>query len=215
MYLDQSGVFYIKFLEKHMNDYAGYALLNLPSNCKNLSDVSKNLSSMTKNDLVKMITTNIAPYIDTYCTYGEGSVDLRGSPMQIDYFTSHEKGMSGFVVGRNLSGFYGQGNGRGVAFFPNQLIDGSMLMYGSRKAKWVSHILESFDANQLNEIRLVLGRPISRKDYSLISKSLPTYSGEYFNVTHEYGYAMDDFRFTIVKACLDGLSRTKAFKAAA
>jgi len=26
---------------------------------------------------------------------------------------------------------------------------------------------------------------------------------------------MDEFRFTIVKACLDGLSRTKAFKAAA
>ena len=199
-----------------MNDYAGYALVNLPSNCENLSDVSETLSSMTKNDLVKMITTNIAPSIYGYLSsYGTGSVDLRGSPMQIDYFTSHEKGMSGFVVGRNLCGFYGQGNGRGVAFFPNQLIDGSMLMYGSRKAKWASHILESFDADQLNEIRLVLGRPISRKDYSLISKSLPTYSGEYFNVTREYGYAMDEFRFTIVKACLDGLSRTKAFKAAA
>ena len=202
-----------------MNDYAGYALVNLPSNCENLSDVSETLSSMTKNDLVKMITTNITPYIYGHPsfngTHGACSVDLRGRPMTIDYFTSHAKGMSGFVVGRNLCGFYGQGNGRGVAFFPNQLIDGSMLMYGSRKAKWASHILESFDAVQMNEIRLVLGRPLSRKDYSLISKSLPTYSGEYFNVAREEGYTMEDFRFTIVKACLDGISRTKAFKAAA
>ena len=193
-----------------MNDYAGYALVNLPSNCENLSDVSETLSSMTKNDLVKMITTNIAPSLFHYQT---GSVDLRGKPMQIDYFNYKGKGKSCYVVGRQLSGFVGGGNG--VSFHAGQLIDANVLMYGSKSAKWASHILESFDAVQLNEIRLVLGRPISRKDYSLICKSLPTYSGEYFNVTREYGYAMDEFRFTIVKACLDGLSRTKAFKAAA
>ena len=91
MSLDQSGFFYIKFLGKNMNDYAGYALVNLPSNCKNLSDVSETLSSMTKNDLVKMITTNIAPSICGFTSFGTASVDLRGSPMQIDYFTSCER----------------------------------------------------------------------------------------------------------------------------
>jgi|TARA_R110002096_G_scaffold290396_2_gene484701 hypothetical protein len=198
-----------------MNDYAGYALINLPSNCKDLSDVSKTLSTMTKNDLVKLITNNIAPYINTSRCYGETSVDLRQRDMTIDYFTSEGKGMSGFVVGRCLSGFFGQGNGRGVSFYPNQLVDGNMLMYGSRNAQWTSHILESFDAEQLNQIRLVLGRPISRKDYTLISKNLPSYSGELFNIARHYGDAMTDFKFTIVKACLDSLSRTKLFKAAA
>jgi len=141
--------------------------------------------------------------------------------MNVGHCTYKGKGKSCYVVGRKLYGFVGGGNG--VSFHAGQLIDANVLMYGSKSSKWASHILECFNADQLNEIRLVLGRPMSKKDYSLISKHLPTYSGEIikytssrWNAYNPYGLKpMTDFKFAIVKACLDGLSRTKLFKAAA
>jgi hypothetical protein len=189
-------------LEKNMNDFATYSLINLPSNCADLSDLNESLSSMTKNQLINLILGNRTPY----------RTDLRGEPMNVGHCTYKGKGKSCFVVGRNLHGFVGGGNG--VSFHAGQLVDANVLMYGSKSAKWASHILECFSPDQLNEIRLVLGRPMSRKDYSQISKHLPTYSGEiFFNIRDLE--PMTDFKFAVVKACLDGLSRTKLFKAAA
>jgi hypothetical protein len=185
-----------------MNDFATYSLINLPSNCADLSDLNESLSSMTKNQLINLILGNRTPY----------RTDLRGEPMNVGHCTYKGKGKSCFVVGRNLHGFVGGGNG--VSFHAGQLVDANVLMYGSKSAKWASHILECFSPDQLNEIRLVLGRPMSRKDYSQISKHLPTYSGEiFFNIRDLE--PMTDFKFAVVKACLDGLSRTKLFKAAA
>ena len=194
-----------------MNDFATYSLINLPSNCADLSDLNESLSSMTKNQLINLILGNRTP-----CRS-----DLRGVPMNVGHFTYQGKGKSCYVVGRKLYGFVGGGNG--VSFHAGQLIDANVLMYGSKSAKWASHILECFSPDQLNEIRLVLGRPMSKKDYSQISKHLPTYSGQIIKMNSTRWNArnlhdlkpMTDFKFAIVRACLDGLSRTKLFKAAA
>ena len=169
------------------------------------------LNSLSKDDLINLIFRNKAKrsWVRN---------DRIGKSMI--YFSSKEKGKSGYMVGDSEELESLVGKGVAAAETIDQMIGGTMLIYGSRSAKWVSHILESFSHAQLNIISRSLGRPVTHKDYKLIRSNLSPASGRpYLMRDQKYGrdkdLAMEDFRFAITNALMKSLSETKEFKDAA